>query len=312
MQNMKFSADILNELILKKNNRTVMGLDPKLEYIPAHIREQALKDCGGDVRRAAEEAIYRFVTGLIDCAADYVAAVKPQCAFYEMYGLPGVTALHRIIDYAKDAGLYVILDGKRNDIGSTAEAYAAAAIGTTDFFGTPVAATGADAVTVNPYLGVDGVAPFVKTAAEQCGALYVLVKTSNPSSSQLQDLDCGGATLFEKVGSLVEEWGAPYIGEHGYSPVGAVIGATHPEQLTYLRGKMPHTMFLIPGYGAQGGGAKDVVGGFDTKGLGAVVNNSRGLMCAYQKAGDDGTNYQKITRDAVIAMRDDINSALGL
>ncbi len=303
------SFEPLIEKIRQKNNPTVMGLDPVLDYIPVHIRDAAVKEYG-DTFKAAGEAIFAYNKGLIDAAAELVPAVKPQSAFYEMYGIEGLIALERTIEYAKAAGLYVILDVKRNDIGSTAEAYAKAFIGETQLFNSSAKATPVDCVTVNPYLGIDGVKPFIDTAAAHDKSMFILVKTSNKSSGDFQDLESGDTTLYRRVGAKVEEWGAPYISESGYSPCGAVVGATYPKQLTELRAAMPHTFFLIPGYGAQGGAANDIVGAFDKNKSGAIINSSRALMCAYKTAKDDGTNYQACTRDAVIAMRDDINSVL--
>lgn len=303
------SFEILTEKIRAKNNPTVMGLDPVLDYIPQYIRDKAVSEYG-DTFKAAGEAIFEFNKGLIDAAAELVPAVKPQSAFYEMYGIEGLIALEKTIEYAKAAGLYVILDVKRNDIGSTAEAYARAFIGETQLFNSSAKATPVDCVTVNPYLGIDGVKPFIDVAAENGKSMFILVKTSNKSSGDFQDLEIGDTTLYRKVAAKVEEWGAPYIGESGYSPCGAVVGATYPKQLTELRAAMPHTFFLIPGYGAQGGAANDIVGAFDKNKSGAIINSSRALMCAYKKAGDDGTNFKACTRDAVIAMRDDINSVL--
>ncbi len=303
------SFEVLSEKIRAKNNPTVMGLDPMLDYIPKYIRDKAVSEYG-DTFKAAGEAIFEFNKGLIDAAAELVPAVKPQSAFYEMYGIEGLIALEKTIEYAKAAGLYVILDVKRNDIGSTAEAYAKAFIGQTQLFNSSAKATPVDCVTVNPYLGIDGVKPFIDVAAENGKSMFILVKTSNKSSGDFQDLEIDGTTLYRKVAAKVEEWGAPYIGESGYSPCGAVVGATYPKQLTELRAAMPHTFFLIPGYGAQGGAANDIVGAFDKNKSGAIINSSRALMCAYKKAGDDGTNFKACTRDAVIAMRDDINSVL--
>ena len=303
------SFEILSAKIREKNNPTVMGLDPVLDYIPQYIRDKAVAEYG-DTFKAAGEAIFEFNKGLIDAAAELVPAVKPQSAFYEMYGIEGLIALEKTIEYAKSAGLYVILDVKRNDIGSTAEAYARAFIGETQLFNSIAKATPVDCVTVNPYLGIDGVKPFIDIAAENAKSMFILVKTSNKSSGDFQDLEIGDTTLYRKVAAKVEEWGAPYIGESGYSPCGAVVGATYPKQLTELRAAMPHTFFLIPGYGAQGGAANDIVGAFDGNKSGAIINSSRALMCAYKKAGDDGTNFKACTRDAVIAMRDDINSVL--
>ena len=301
------SFEPLIEKILAKNNPTVMGLDPILDYVPEQIKKKAVSEFG-DSFKAAGEAIFEFNKGLIDAAAELIPAVKPQSAFYEMYGIEGMIALERTIDYAKKAGLYVILDVKRNDIGNTAGAYASAFLGETKLFGHSESASPVDCVTVNPYLGIDGVQPFIETAAAHDKAMFILVKTSNKSSGDFQDLDIGGETLYRRVGAKVEEWGSPYLGESGYSPCGAVVGATYPAQLTELRAALPHTFFLIPGYGAQGGAAKDIEGAFDERGLGAIVNSSRALMCAYKKAGDDGSNYQSLTREAVRVMRDDINS----
>ncbi len=303
------SFEPLIKKIREKNNPTVMGLDPIIDYIPDYIKEKALKEYG-DTFKAAGEAIFEFNKGLIDAAAELVPAVKPQSAFYEMYGIEGLIALDKTIAYAKEAGLYVILDVKRNDIGNTAEAYAKAFIGETQLFNSKAKATPVDCVTVNPYLGIDGVKPFIDIAAEHDKSMFILVKTSNKSSGDFQDLEIGDSTLYRKVAAKVEEWGAPYVSESGYSPCGAVVGATYPKQLTELRAAMPHTFFLIPGYGAQGGAANDIIGAFDKNKSGAIVNSSRALMCAYKKAGDDGTNFKACTRDAVIAMRDDINSVL--
>lgn len=290
------SFDELCELIIKKDNPTVMGLDPKLEYIPEAFR--AGKSTG--------EALFEFNRALIDAAADIVPAVKPQSAFYELYGLEGLTALDKTIRYAKAAGLFVILDAKRGDIGSTASAYAEA------YFGPDSA--GADCITVNPYLGSDGVLPFISAAEKYDKSLFVLVKTSNPSSAELQDKIVDGRPLYRAVGEMVESWSAHERGgngcQNGFTRVGAVVGATYPAQLAELRQAMPNTFFLIPGYGAQGGAAGDVVSAFTgEKRLGAVVNSSRGLMCAYKGKNDD-MNFAKYTRAACIEMRDALNSAI--
>lgn len=304
------SFELLGEKIAELHNPTVMGLDPRLEYIPEDILSAA-KHEHGETFRAAGEAIFNFNKGLIDAAAGLVPAVKPQSAFYEMYGLEGMRALERTIAYAKEAGLYVILDVKRNDIGSTAEAYAKAYIGKTALFGREVEANpGIDCLTVNPYLGIDGIKPFVETAAEEGKSMFILVKTSNPSSGDFQDVESEGMPLYRRVAQKVEEWGADFIGESGYSPCGAVVGATYPKQLEELRAAMPHTFFLIPGYGAQGGAAAGLVPAFDKKGGGAIVNNSRALMCAYKKQ-NDPANYKTHTRNAILAMREDILGAIG-
>ena len=283
------SFEKLSSLIAEKNSPIVMGLDPRLEYIPDFMAENV----------SAGEAIFNFNRALIDCAADLIPAVKPQSAFYEMYGLEGMTALEKTIKYAKEAGLYVILDAKRGDIGSTAEAYAEAVFGPNS--------AGADCVTVNGYLGSDGVLPFVKYAKQYDKAIFVLVKTSNPSSCELQDMDCSGMPLYRHMGGLVEKWGMDNIGQSGYSRVGAVVGATHPKQLGELRAVLTHTFFLIPGYGAQGGKAEDIITARDKNGGGIIVNSSRGLMCAYKGKNDD-RNFQKYTREAVLSMAAEISA----
>ena len=295
-----------------KNNRTVMGLDPVLAFVPEQIKKIAVSYYG-NTQEAAGEALFEFCKGLIDSSADLLAAVKPQSAFFEMYGIHGMNALCRAINYARDAGLYVILDAKRGDIGSTAAAYASAALGNTSLIeGETFEATSADCITVNPYLGIDGVKPFIDAAKEFDKSLFALVKTSNPSSAEFQDIATlpGEKALYLRVAEKVSEWGLDTVTDLGYGCVGAVAGATYPRQIAELRALMPHTFLLIPGYGAQGGTAKDVALAFDKNKNGAIVNSSRGLMCAYQAAKDNGENYKKMTRDAVIAMRDDINSAL--
>lgn len=337
--------DSLIEKIIKTNNRTVMGLDPQLDFVPEWIKKAAVSYYGNTLE-AAGEAIFEFCKGLIDSSGDLLAAVKPQSAFFELYGLPGMSALDRTIRYAKEAGLYVILDAKRGDIGTTAAAYASGLLGKTKLAENSelIEATGADCLTVNPYFGIDGIKPFIDVAKEYDKSIFILVKTSNPSSAQFQDIKTvsdvhteslnasgkvtdgddrytigsaqttlnapHGLPLYLNVADRVSEWGADTVTESGYGCVGAVAGATYPKQLAELRQRMPRTFLLIPGYGAQGGTAKDAALAFDAKGLGGIVNSSRGLMCAYQKAGDDGENYKKFTREAVIEMRDDINSAM--
>ena len=304
------SMEQLLENIRAKRNPTVMGLGPDLSLIPQQIREEALNRFG-DTFEAAGEAIWQFNKQLIDVSADLIPAVKPQSAFYEMYGLPGLAALERTIKYAKDAGLYVILDGKRNDIGNTAKAYAAAFLGKTSLFLSDAEATPADALTVNPYLGFDGIEPFLKTAAEFQKAIFILVKTSNASSGDFQDIDAGGAPLYRRVAEKVELWGENAIGASGYSPCGAVVGATYPRQLAELRTAMPHTFFLIPGYGAQGGSAKDLTDAFAPDGSGAVVNSSRGLIYAYRTK-KDSLHFSDCTRSAVLQMKEDLLSVCPL
>ena len=300
---------------MEKQNPTVAGLDPKLDYIPAYIREASYEKYGKTLEGAAD-ALLTFNKGLIDALYDIVPAVKPQCAYYEMYGWPGVKALHDTIAYAKEKGLFVITDGKRNDIGATMTAYAAAHLGQVPVEGELVSPFGADALTVNGYLGSDGITPLLTVCREQDTGIFVLVKTSNPSSGELQDrlLD-DGKTLYAAMGDRCEQWGGQLPGKYGYSGVGAVVGATYPAQLQEMRKAAPHTFFLVPGYGAQGGAADDVAPGFDEKGLGAIVNSSRGIMCAWQKAGQktgqDGKNYGQAAREEAIRMRDAIVARIG-
>lgn len=280
------ALDRLIEKIVEKQNPTVAGLDPKLSYIPDFIKEEAFAKHGKTLEGAAE-AILVYNKALIDALCDIVPAVKPQAAYYEMYGWQGVRALTETIAYAKSKGMFVITDGKRNDIGTTMEAYATAHLGVTDVDGTEAAAFGADALTVNGYLGADGIVPVINVSKKMDTGMFVLVKTSNPSSGELQNLELEGSeTIYLHMGNLCEEWGKELMGKYGYSGVGAVVGATYPQQLTELRKELTHTFFLVPGYGAQGGTAKDIAGAFDSNGLGAIVNSSRGIMCAWQK--EDG------------------------
>lgn len=284
------SFDKLIEAIERKKTAVIMGLDPKLEHIPAFIREG----------KSAEDALFEFNKDLIDCCADLIAAVKPQSAFYEMYGLGGLSALEKTIRYAKKAGLFVILDAKRGDIGTTAEAYAEAHLGS--------GSVGSDCITVNPYLGYDGIKPFVDVAIRDDKTLFILVKTSNPSSSEFQDVLVGDIPLYRLVADKVEAWGAGNIGEYGFSRCGAVVGATYPRQLAELREAMPHTFFLIPGYGAQGGTAADVAYAFKS-GRGAAVNSSRGLIYAYMNKRDP-QNFKTYTRTAVIEMNEALSEII--
>ena len=277
------SLDRMIERIAELQNPTVAGLDPKLSYIPEYIREKAVKEHGKTLEAAAA-AVLEYNEGLIDALCGIVPAVKPQAAYYEAFGWQGMKTLQETIAYAREKGMFVITDGKRNDIGTTMEAYAAAHLGTTEVEGETFTPFGADALTVNGYLGTDGIAPVVKVCREKDAGMFVLVKTSNPSSGELQDrvLD-DGLTVYRTMGDRCEEWGKELPGKYGYSGVGAVVGATYPKQLGELRAALPHTFFLVPGYGAQGGGAKDVAPAFDEKGLGAIVNASRSILCAWQK-----------------------------
>ena len=305
------SMDKLIEKIVEKQNPTVAGLDPKLSYIPDAIREKSYAKYGKTLEGAAD-ALLQFNKGLIDALCDIVPAVKPQAAYYEMYGWQGVKALAETIAYAQEHGMFVITDGKRNDIGATMTAYAAAHLGQTQVGEELFTPFGADALTVNGYLGTDGIAPLLEVCGKGDKGIFVLVKTSNPSSGELQDRKLeGGDTVYRAMGAMCEGWGEKLPGKYGYSGVGAVVGATYPAQLEELRAAMPHTFFLVPGYGAQGGAADDVAPGFDKNGLGAIVNSSRGIMCAWQKEGIDGKDYAAAARREAIRMRDEIVGRIG-
>ena len=299
------SFDRLIDSIIEKNSPIVAGLDPKLEYIPDYIIERA-RAAHGDTLEAAAQAIYEFNVGLIDALYDVVPAVKPQCAYYELYGWQGVRALSMTIEYAKSKGLFVITDGKRNDIGSTMECYANAHLGTVDVCGTQCVPFGADALTVNGYLGSDGINPLLDICERDDKGIFVLCKTSNPSSGELQDKALGDVPLYAAMGDMCEQWGAQ-TGRYGYSCVGAVVGATYPEQLRELRERMKKTFFLVPGYGAQGGKAQDVALAFDKNGLGAIVNSSRAIMCAYKKEGCEPSEFAAAARREALRMAAELN-----
>lgn len=302
--------DRLITKIAQTQNPTVTGLDPKLAYIPSYIKEECFAKYGKTLEGAAA-ALLEFNKGLIDALCDIVPAVKPQAAYYEMYGWQGVKALHDTIAYAQEKGMFVITDGKRNDIGATMEAYATAHLGEVEVEGESFAPFGADALTVNGYLGTDGIKPLLKVCNEKDAGIFVLVKTSNPSSGELQDRELAdGDTIYRAMGKMCESWGEQLPGKYGYSGVGAVVGATYPAQLEELRKAMPHTFFLVPGYGAQGGAADDVAPAFDKRGLGAIVNSSRGIMCAWQKEGCDEHEYAAAARREAIRMRDAIREAI--
>ena len=300
------SFDRLQEAIIAKKNPTVAGLDPKPEYVPAHIRKECY-DKYGETLEGAAEAIYRFNCGLMDALKDIVPAVKPQSAYYERLGWRGMEVLERTIRYAKEQGLYVIADIKRGDIGSTAEAYSDGWLGKTKVGEQLLSVFDADCVTLNGYMGADSVNPFLKTCKELDKCAFILAKTSNPGSGELQNVPAGeGDTVYGLMADLIEKWGAGTEGKYGYTMAGAVAGATYPEELQKLRARMPHTFLLVPGYGAQGGTAEDVQYAFQKDGHGAIVNSSRGIICAWQKTGKDGMDYQEAARNAAIAMRDDI------
>ncbi len=309
------AADRLLDAIEEKKNPSVVGLDPRIGLIPEHIKEEAARE--GDMPfETVHNALVKFNHAIIDAVKDVVPAVKPQMAFYEQYGSWGVKAMESTISYARARGLVVIEDAKRNDIGSTAKAYADGHLGTVETADkTSVTAMGADFITVNPYLGTDGIKPFLDACKEHHRGIFVLTKTSNPSSGEIQDvLTTDGIPVYELVASLVNGWGEELMGTYGYSSVGAVVGATYPREAERLRELMPNTIFLVPGYGAQGGTAEDVMPCFDPQGRGAVVNSSRGIIFAYQREayrheyGPEG--FAEAARAAASNMRDDLLAAL--
>ncbi len=260
---MRNAIDRLIEEIKEKNNPTVIGLDPRYDMIPECVKSkypQTLEGVGS--------AIIEFNKALIDATFDIIPAVKPQIAFYEMFGISGMKAFKETCKYAKEKGMIVIADMKRGDIGTTAQGYSNAAIGKTPIGDLKQSIFDVDFVTVNPYLGTDGIKPFVEDCREYGKGIFILVKTSNKSSGEIQDLETkDGEKIYEKVAKLVNEWGKDLIGEYGYSSISAVVGATYPKELETLRDKMPNSYFLIPGYGAQGGRAEDIALGFDINGL---------------------------------------------
>lgn len=297
--------DRLIEKIKSTDNPSVAGIDTSFDYLPENVKSKcfSLSD--------AAAAIVDFNAELIENLYKIVPAVKVQVAYYEMYGVEGMAAFKKTLEMAKERGLIVISDVKRNDIGSTATCYSNAYIGGVNVGGKRFTAFESDFITVNAYLGEDGIKPFVNGCKENDKGIFALVKTSNPSSGQLQDrVFESGETLYESVAALVEKWGEPLVGKYGYTDVGAVVGATHPKQAERLRKIMPHTFFLVPGYGAQGGTAEDLTVCFDEKGLGAIVNSSRGIICAYKNEKYRGLSVGKAAAAAAKDMREDINKAL--
>lgn len=303
--------DRLIEKISVLKNPTVVGLDPRLDFIPSFIREESYSRFGKNLEGAAY-AVLNFNKALIDALCDIVPAVKPQSAYYELFGWAGVKTLTETIAYAKDRGMFVILDGKRNDIGETMQAYAMAYLGKTNVESESYSSFDADALTVNAYLGTDGIRPLLSACEENDKGIFVLLKTSNPSSGELQDLLLmdGSGSVYEKLGSFCEAWGRELPGKYGYTGVGAVVGATYPEELKKLREALPHTFFLVPGYGAQGGGAKDVAAAFDENGLGAVVNSSRAILTAWQREKAHEEDFALCARKEALRMRDEISALL--
>ena len=302
--------DRLIDKIKKFMNPTVVGLDPKLSYIPDYIKEESLNNFGNTFKAAAD-CIVKFNMQIIDAICDIVPAVKPQMAYYELYGYDGILALHKTISYAKSKGMYVIVDGKRNDIGTTMEAYSRAYLGKTELFnGKEHSAFDGDSLTVNGYLGSDGVKPLLSDCLTYDKTIFVLMKTSNPSSGELQDKQFNdNETVYDYMGSMCEEWGKDTIGKYGNSKVGAVVGATYPDELRELRIKFPHTFFLVPGYGAQGGKAGDVALAFKD-GIGAIINSSRAILCAWQKNDCDSAEFADQARKEAIRMKKDIVARL--
>jgi len=298
-------ADQLTQRINKLSNPAVVGLDPRLAQIPEFILADARQEYG-DTSQGAAEAILRFNKGIIDAVHDIVPAVKPQIAFYECYGHHGFRVYEETARYAQEKGLLVIGDAKRNDIGSTAEAYANGHLGSVDVFGSAQRTIHVDCLTVTPYLGSDGIRPFTKVCEAEGKGIFVLVRTSNPSADEIQGQAVGDELMDERVATLVEGWGRELIGKSGFSLVGAVVGATYPEEAKVLRNIMPHQIFLVPGYGAQGGDADSVKYCFHKNGTGAIVNSSRGIIFAYQKNGQPGEAYAEAAREAALAMKEDL------
>ena len=305
--------NVLNEKIQKTGAPIVVGLDPMMKFVPEYIKEQAFKEHGETLEGAAE-AIWQYNKGIVDAIYDLIPAVKPQVAMYEQFGIPGMMAFKKTVDYCREKGLVGIGDIKRGDIGSTSEAYAVGHLGKVQVGSKAFYGFDEDFVTVNPYLGSDGVKPFMKICGQEKKGIFVLVKTSNPSSGEFQDRLIDGKPLYELVGEQVAAWGSECMPEQGnYSYVGAVVGATYPEQGKLLRKVMPHTLILVPGYGAQGGKGADLVHFFNEDGLGAIINSSRGIIAAYQQeqyAHFGEKNYADASRAAVLAMREDIATAL--
>ncbi|MBO5737534.1 MAG: orotidine-5'-phosphate decarboxylase [Clostridia bacterium] len=297
-------TDKLIDGIIAMQNPTCVGLDTLFDYLPDDMK------AGAKTFEDVAERVLAFNKKIIDSVYDIVPSVKVQIAYYEMYGAAGMQAYYETLKYAAEKGLVVIADAKRNDIGSTAGCYAKAFLGETQVNEESIKAFPSDYVTVNGYLGSDGIVPFVEQCEKNDKGIFVLVKTSNPSGAEIQNMVLeNGVPMYEYVGGLVEKWGESTIGKYGYSAVGAVVGATHPTEAARLREILPHTFFLIPGYGAQGGNAEMLKSCFGANGLGGVVNNSRGILCAYKK---NGGTYYDAAREACIAMQKDLSSVIGV
>ena len=298
--------------IQKTNAPIVVGLDPMMRFIPEHITQKAFSELGETLEGAAE-AIWQYNKAIVDATYDLIPAVKPQIAMYEQFGIPGMVAFKKTVDYCREKDLVVIGDIKRGDIGSTSEAYAVGHLGKVQVGKNSFYGFNEDFATVNPYLGSDGVNPFLDICREENKGIFILVKTSNPSSGEFQDQKVDGRPLYELVGEQVAKWGESHMGD-SYSYVGAVVGATYPEMGKVLRKIMPKAYILVPGYGAQGGKGKDLVHFFNEDGLGAIVNSSRGIIAAYQsdlyKTKFGPENFADASRQAVLDMQEDIANAL--
>jgi orotidine-5'-phosphate decarboxylase len=305
--------DALIQKIKETNNPTVVGLDPRLDFVPEHIKEEAYDQYGKTLKGAAQSYVM-FNKAIIDEVHDLIPAVKPQVAMYEQLGAEGIAAYIETINYAKNKGLVIIGDIKRSDIASTATSYAQGHIGLVEVEDQKFEVYKEDFITLNPFLGIDSVEPYFEACKERDKGLFLLVKTSNPNSGQIQDLRVENQFMYEYIGQLVSEWGKDMIGQYGFSKIGAVVGATHKEQGIALRKQMPHTFFLVPGYGAQGATAEDLAGCFNQDGLGSIVNSSRGIIAAYKNAKYSGEfspkAFAKASRQAVIDMKNDLNRVL--
>lgn len=302
----------LTEKIKKTNAPVVVGLDPMLKYIPEHITEKAYGEFGETLEGAAE-AIWQFNKEIVDNIYDLVPAVKPQIAMYEQFGIEGLKVFKKTIDYCKEKDLVVIGDIKRGDIGSTSEAYAVGHLGKVQVGSKSYAGFDEDFATVNPYFGTDGIKPFIDVCRQEKKGIFILVKTSNPSSGEFQDRLTEGRPVYEIVGEKVAQWGKLYMGD-SYSYIGAVVGATYPEMGKVLRSIMPKAYILVPGYGAQGGKGADLVHFFNEDGLGAIVNSSRGIIAAWQQEKYEkfgAAHFGEASRAAILEMREDIAQALG-
>lgn len=301
------AIDNLIEKIKEMNNPTVMGLDPRYEMLPKVVTDKYEKTLEG-----VSKAIVEYNKALIDETYDIIPAIKPQMAFYEMFGIEGVQAFKETCEYAKQKGMVVIVDNKRGDIGSTAQGYSNAYLGKTKIGDIEKSIFDVEFMTVNPYMGTDCIKPFVEDCKKYNKGIFILVKTSNPSSGELQDeILQNGEEVYTKMINLVEKWGEELRGKYGYSSIAAVVGATYPKQLEQLRKIAPHTFFLIPGYGAQGGKPEDIALGFDENGLGGIVNASRSLMCAYKSEKYfnkfEEKDYAKATREEALKMKAELN-----